>query len=225
MGAGTLGATDYFSMGSDWEVQESGLNTINQRATAPKANGDLRASSVFGQEVVVFSKFIYTGAQTTLAAALTAANSGSGCHVGQKPGTYLINQVEVDLDPLGRGERAPITLFGVNGFSADSEIFQPSIDVTLSLGSIPDLLTNSDADSECTSAKYTLQAFFGTNLAAAATILRGATYGGAESIGMNYFGDPTLTTTGWDQMSANALGYVSDYSKMDYAFVKGVSRQ
>jgi len=225
MGAGSLAATDYFSMGSDWEVQESGLNTLNQRVTAPKANGDLRASSVFGQEVVVFSKFIYHGSETTLAAALSAANSASGCHVGQKPGTYLINQVEVDLDPLGRGEAALITLMGINGFSADSNIYHPSIDVTLTLGEIPDLLANSDGDSECTSAKFTLQAFFGTNLNADATIRRGKTFGGAESIGMNFFGTPTLTTTGWDQMSANALGFVSDYSKMDYSFVKGIARQ
>jgi len=206
MAAGSLGAVDYFSMGNNWEVQDSGKNTVPQRVTAPKADGDERASSTYGTEITVFSKFIYHGAETTLHAALSAANAAAGCHVGQKPGTYLITHIEVDLDPLGRGEAAVITLHGVDGFSADSNIYQPSITVTISLGSIPDLLTNSDADSECISAKYSLQAFFGTNLNADATIRRGKTFGGAESIGMNYFGTPTLTTTGWDQMSENALG-------------------
>jgi hypothetical protein len=225
MSAGTHGASDIFGLGSDWEPQTSNKNTANEHADATGANGDVVAETTYGENVTVSCPYIYVGAETTLTAALDAIDTAAGGHVGQQPGTYTITSIAVDLSPLGEGKRAVITFTGVDGFSADSEIYKPTITVTLTIGTIPDLLTNSDADSECTSATYTITAQYGTDADASGDILRGATYKGVETLALGYFGIPTLTTTGWQQTSATEDTSNSDFFRSSYAFMNGVDRE
>lgn len=225
MSAGTHGATDVFSLGSDWEPQTSSIATALEKATASGADGDIVAETTFGSNKTVSAPYIYVGAETALSAALDAAASAAGAQVGQKPGTYCITGISADLTPMGEGKRAVITFTGVDGFSADSNIYKPSITVTLTMGAIPDLLTNSDADSECTSAQYEISAPFGTDKDADGDILRGKTYGATETLSLGYYGVPTLVTTGWQQTSDTAEDSNSEYSTTSYSLSKGVTRE
>ena len=220
MSAGTHGASDILTLGADWEAQDTAKATTRDRITAPKANGDIAASTTFGDSIEIVVPYIYIGAETLLAAALEAASA----NVGQLLATYLITAIDCDLSPLGDGKRAMINFTAVNGFSAASAIYKPSIEVLLTVGSIPDLLTNSDADSECTGAKYGISAPHGSDRAADGDIIRGATYGGEETLELDYYGIPTLTSTGWDDPSESERDSNSEYSGSSYSFVKGVDR-
>jgi len=220
MSAGIHGAADILALGADWEAQDTAKATSRDRTTAPKANGDLAASTTYGDQIEISVPYIYIGAETDLAAALEAASA----NVGDLTGTYLITGVSCDLAPLGEGKRAMITFVAVSGFSAASAVFKPSVTVSLVVGAIPDILTNSDADSECTSAKYAIAAPFGTDRDADGEIIRGGTYGGEEVLDLEYYGIPTLVITGWDETSDSERTSNSDYSGSSYSLVKGVDR-
>lgn len=225
MSAGTHGATDILGLGADWEAQDTNLATTRDRISSPAANGDESASTTFGEQIEVAVPYIYVGAETDLGAALDAALSAVGVNVGQLAGTYLITGISVDLSPLAEGKRAMISFVVVNGFAAASAVYKPSVTISLVVGSIPDILTNSDADSELTSEKYAIAASHGTDRDADGEIIRGSTYGGSETLELEFYGVPTLVTTGWDIPSEASRDSNADYSASSFSLIKGLARE
>lgn len=220
MSAGTHGATDILALGADWEAQDTAKATGSDRATGSKANGDIDASTVYGAQIEITVPYIYIGAETDLAAALAAASA----NIGDLLATYLITGISCDLSPLASGQRAVINFTAVNGFSAASAVYKPSVTVSLVVGAIPDILANSDADSECVGATYGISAPFGTDRDAGGEIIRGATYGGEETLELEYYGIPTLVIAGWDQTNDSERTSNADYSGSSFSLIKGVDR-
>jgi len=227
MAAGVFGATDVFALGTDWEPQSSSITTALEHASASGADGDIVAETTYGTNKQVSCPYVYVGALANLALALDAAYAAAGAHVGQFTGTYIITQIEVDLSPMAEGKKPMVTFTGVNGFAASSNIYKASALVLFSPAcAIPDIIANSDSDSELTSETYTISAQFGTDATKLGEIIRGCTFGGVETLALGYFGIPTLATTGWQVTNEPAAEETATgYSTSSYAMTRGVTRE
>ena len=150
--------------------------------------------------------------------------SAAGANPGEHTGTYVVTEVEVDLDPMAEGKRPMISFTGLSGLAADSEVYVPSIAVSLVVGAIPDLLTNSDGNSECISARYAISCQLGSDNNADGTVRRGAAYFGQETLRLAYFGTPTLDATGWDIGDKDEGNSNDGFNGEVYTYTKGVTR-
>lgn len=220
MSAPTHAATDILGLGADWEPQNTTKATNHERSVATKANGDQLSSTTHGTNITITVPYIYIGAETTVAAALDA----DGCNVGEKPGDYIITGISIDFAPCGEGKK-PVFNFSARGeFTAASNVFKPSVSMAMNPSAVPDILANGDADSECTSAVYSIQAGFGTDKNKTGVIIPGGSYGGEETLQLQYYGAPTLTDTGWDLTAEDSNNSNQEYSTTGYTYAKGVDR-
>jgi hypothetical protein len=221
MSATAFGASDVLSLGADWEPQNKNETTAYERAEATGANGDRIASSTHAALQTGTCPYIYTGAETDFSTALTAASA----HVGQAANSLLVNQIEIDYAPCAEGKKPVVTFSYRNDITAASNVYLPSISLTTTAATVPDLLANGDADSECTSAKYTIRCEVGQDRDADGAIIAGATYHGEEQVDLEFYGVPTLTSTGWDAITnPGATDSNAEYSTSSYSFVKGILR-
>jgi hypothetical protein len=197
MAAPAFGATDVLSLGADWEPQGYDEATAQARATAAGNEGDIIAESAYNSVKSGTARYIYIGAETTYGAALTGADAHPGKYLSTA--AVVVTGVEVDYSPVASGQREVCTFTYRAGPSADCLVYTVAL-ATLATKptAVPDLVTNSDsANSECTSARYSIQAQFGESLDKDGAFLAGTTYGGEETLTLEYVGTPTLVTTGW----------------------------
>ena len=221
MSAPVHAAADVLSMGSDWEAQNKSEATNKDRAEATKADGDFLASDPYGSLKTGTVSYIYIGSGASLSAALVTANAWPG----QIKNSLLITQVDVDYAPCAQGQKPMVTFSYRGDITTESAAWISSLTLPLGTGAVPDLLTNSDADSECTSAKYTIKCEVGVNRGDDGEIIAGLPYHGEETLELEYYGIPTLTTTGWDDTTnPGAADSNTEYSTSSYSFVKGVTR-
>ena len=222
MGATAFGATDVLSLGADWEAQDSSQSAAPERAEATGANGDKIASSTYAELNSGTVSYIYIGAETAFPAALVAAS----CGVGQAPNSLLVNQIEIDYAPCAAGKKPVVTFSFRNDITSDSATYVPSLaTLTTTAFTVPDLFANGDADSECTSAKYTIRCEVGQDRGDDGAIIAGQTYHGEEQVDVEYYGTPTLTTTNWDDVTDPGLADSNaGYSTSSYSFVAGITR-
>lgn len=221
MSAPTFGATDVLSLGADWEAQASSPTTTKDRAEATGNDGDRIASSTYAALQSGTVSYIYIGAETDFASALDAAS----CNVGQAPNSLCVTQIEIDYAPCAEGKKALVTFSFRDDISSASNTYSPTISLPVNPSGVPDLLTNGDADSECTSAKYTIRCEAGQDRGDDGAIIAGATYHGEEQLDLEFYGTPSLTSTGWDDTTnPGAADSNSEYSTSSYVFVKGLTR-
>ena len=221
MSATAFGGSDVLTLSTDWESQGKSESASPDRAEATGANGDSIASSTFAELQTGSCPYLYIGAEATFLAALTAASA----HVGQAANSLLITQIEIDYSPCAVGKKPIVTFSYRNDITTSSNVFLPTATLTTTAFTIPDLLANADGDSDCTSAKYTIRCEVGQDRDADGAIIAGATYHGEEQLDLEYYGVPTLTADGWDDVTDPGTNDSnSEYSTSSYSFVKGLSR-
>ena len=221
MSATTFGASDVLTLGADWEPQNKNESTAHERAEATGANGDRIASTTHAPLKSGTCPYIYIGVETSFLAALTAADA----HVGQVLNSLLITQIEIDYAPCAEGKKPVVTFSYRDDITSDSSVYLPTVTLPTAGYTIPDLLANGDADSECTSAKYTIRCEVGQDRDADGAIIAGATYHGEEQIDLEFYGIPTRTTTNYDDVTdPGATDSNAEYSTSSYSFVKGLLR-
>lgn len=227
MAAPTRQANDLFLLGADWEPQSSSNTTPQNRATSTKANGDIDLSSVYGAVENVSVPYKYIGAETDFSDALAAASA----RVGEvTAGDYIVTGISIDYSVAGEGQLPIITVTGRDkpGTWEPDYTCDPIYDASIALPAqpcgIPDLLTNSDADSELTSETYTLEAQIGIDIDADGDEIGMGLYGAEESLALSFYGEPTLTATGWDLTNTDKATSGTEYSTTGYSYVKGLER-
>jgi hypothetical protein len=221
MSATGLGGTDVLDLGADWESQGKNEATNKDRVEATGNDGDCIASIVIGTLKSGTVSYIYIGAETDFASAFDAA----GCNAGQAPNSLCVTQIDVDYSPCAEGKKALVTFSYRGDIDSASNTYSPTISLPVNPSGIPDLLTNSDGDSECTSAKYTIRCDAGQDRGSAGAIIAGATYHGEEQLDLEFYGIPTLISSGWDGTTdPGESDSNSQYSTSSYSFVKGLTR-
>jgi hypothetical protein len=227
MSAPTRLAVDTFVLGSDWEAQSATTTTSDNRATSTLANGDIDNEDTYGTVESSSTPYKYIGAETDFDAALTAASA----RVGEvTAGDLIVSGISIDYSTSGEGQKPVLTMTGRDkpgtwtpDYSCDP-IYSPSVSLPTEPCGVPDLLANSDPDSEATSATYSMEAQIGVDVDSAGEEIAMGMYGAEETIALSYYGEPTLTSTGWLQTSKEDASSGTEYSTTGYTFIKGLQR-
>ena len=227
MAAPTRQAQDIFLLGADWEAQSATNSTSDNRATSTLNNGDIDNESTYGTVESVSVPYKYIGAETDFDDALAAASA----RVGEvTAGAYIVSGISIDYSTSGEGQKPIVTVTGRDqpgtwepDYSCDP-IYSASIALPTEPCGVPDLLANGDADSECTSATYTLEAQIGVDVDDAGDEIAMGMYGAEETLALSYYGLPDLTSTGWLQTSKEDASSGTEYSTTGYTFIKGLQR-
>lgn len=233
MTAPAFGATDILTLSTGWEAQESAAALAQSRATASGDDGDIVAESAYDAVQSGTAGYIYTGAETDFAAALTAASAWPGYLLASD--TLFVTGVSIDYTRCGQGQRPLITFSYRNGPTAApatpywylSALTLPTY--TAANVAIPTLLTATLGDAECVGCTWSLACQFGRDLDKSGAFLYGNGYGGEETINLTFVGVPTsVTSTGWIQTAGEATAAAStantSYPTRNYSYVRKVAR-
>lgn len=214
---GGIEATDLFDLGGDFQPQTSSVDTQKTRASAKGANGDEIASQAHDTKTVATATYIYTGATSIDVDNLYIGRVGGGYHIDQVQVAYTNNGwPTVTVNGHNHGSNAH--------FDGGMVEIKPSLTLPAGFGVCPGLFANAGVASSCVSANYTLSAEHTDVLGCAGEHLAGDNHGGMETATGQYYGIPTLTTTGWVITSSNASDSNGDFDQVSISATKSVAR-
>jgi hypothetical protein len=233
MSAPSFGGIDtILSLGADWEPQVSSGATNREIKRAGSSNGDFSAETSHNPIQSGQQSFIYIGAETAFAAALTAANCWPGQLLNDN---LLITSLGIDYGPCAQGEAPLVTFNFRDGPTAApatpfwylSALVLPTYRAANLV--IPTLLTVTAGSAECVQCQWAIGCQFGQSTNKSGNYLSGNAYQGEETISLGFVGLPTsITSTGW-LISAEASALIAntsnaDYPQTPYNFTRKVTR-
>jgi len=214
---GGIEATDVFALGGDFDPQTSSVDTQLTRVAAMNNLGDEAISGTHDSKTQVTCTYKYTAEAGDIL--LTEL------HIGKVSGGYHMDNIQVTY---ANNDWPTITITGHNHTTAahvDTEMVEYACSLTLPAGfGCTDLFVNGEATSSCVSATYTLAAEHTDVLDIDGEHLAGDNHGGTENVTAQYYGTPSLTTTGWDVTSSNASDSNSDFDQVAVNATKGLAR-
>jgi hypothetical protein len=221
----TFGQTDVLSLGSDWEPQsDSGAQSLT-RATATNGAGTIIDETTHGAVSTRTAVYIYTGAETDIAAAIEAADANPG----QAVNSLLILSVSVGYADCKSGKLPKVSFEYTDQRTTDSRIFKPTVTLpSYAAGSpeVPTILTATLGDALMDDCSYRIGCQIDPDMDKDGDVLGGETFGGEESLDLALTGTPTsITSTGWQNTSIGAPSAQGNtaYPKAAYSYVKGVA--
>jgi len=214
---GGIEATDIFSLSGDFVAQSSSNDTQKTRASAKGADGDEVASNAHDTKNAISCTYLYKATSGDIAV--------TNLYIGKVTGGYHIDQIVVAYSNAGW---PMITVTGHNhGTAAHADgsnvMVKPSLTLPAGFG-CPELFTNGGATSSIVSATYTLSAEHTDVLDKDGEHLAGDNHGGMETVAAQYYGTPSLTTTGWDVTSSNAQDSNSDFDQVSISATRAITR-
>jgi hypothetical protein len=220
-----FGQTDVLSLGADWEPQTDSGAESKTRATATNGKGTIVAENTHGAVSTRTAVYIYTGAETDIAAAIDAANANPG----QAVNSLLILSVSVGYADCKAGKLPKVSFEYTDQRTTDSRIFKPTVTLpSYAAGDpeVPTILTATLGDAVMDDCTYRIGCQIDPDIDKDGDIMGGETFGGEESLELSMTGVPTsITSTGWQITSTGAPSALANtsYPKSAYSFVKGVA--
>jgi len=214
---GGIESTDLFALGGDFQSQTSSDDLQKQRAMCQDNKGDELTSTLYDTKNQVSVTYSYCADTGNIAL--------GSLFIGKVAGGFHIDGVQVAYTNTGY---PTITVTGHSHGTADhvdgSMVeYKPSIVLPAGFGA-PDLFANSNVDAKVQNVTYTLAAEHVDVPNNVGEHLAGNNKNGTENITATYYGDPTLTTTGWDLTSDANNDSNADFDQVSINATKGLAR-
>ena len=216
---GGIAATDILALGGDWHPQTQNLDSQLTRESAKGATGDEVASASHGAKTQGSVTYIYTGAGTL------GIIDMSGLAIGKVLGGQAVDSITAAFS----NNTWPTFTIGYHNHTANEHAdgsmveITPTVDLPAGFG-CADLFTNAGATSSCVSASYTLSAEHKDVDDSDGNHLAGDYFGATETVTAQYYGVPTLTTTGFVVTSSNASDSNADFDQVNISATRGIAR-
>lgn len=231
----TFGTADILSLGENWKVLSSEYTIGRNVATAADEYGDVIAAQTHGDIISGRCQAKYFGNVEDFVTLLSDVSLkrlvGSVVTIGSVKVT--LTEIAIDYSPCASGQKPVVSFAFRSGQSSASAEYTPTLTLPTfgnSIPHIPELFSNSGADSEPRSVRYTLRANFGQDIDNTGNIIAGATFEGVEEVTMEYVGVPMLVTTGWlvtaEPSSGSHAGTraATDFQRTTYTLLKYLTR-